>query len=351
VVYERDSRGEGLTRPEFAVLMAYAKLALHEDLLGSSVPGDPYLSRELFRYFPKHMQEIYASEIASHKLRREIIATMLSNSMINRGGPAFVTRLAEETAASVAEIAAASALARDSFRLRALNTDVDELDNKVGGRVQTELYLDAQRLLKWATIWYLRHENMNSGLESLIARYERGIAEVAGQLVDFVPAEAQKEVRRRLEDLERAGVPADLAAKFAWQRHVQRAPDVVKIAEETGATIAAVGRALYASAGDLGVDRLIAEGSKLGAKDFVERQAINRLLTQVFNAHRSLVARAVAEAGAQPNEAWELWRAHHAARFGKAQALLSNLLAERSFTLARLTVAQGVLYDLVSAQG
>jgi glutamate dehydrogenase len=283
-------------------------------------------------------------------LRREIIATMLSNSMINRGGPAFVTRLAEETTASVAEIAAASALARDSFRLRALNTGIDELDNKVEGRVQTELYLDAQRLLKWATVWYLRHENMSSGLESLIARYERGIEDVAGRLVHFVPVEAQKEVKERLKDLEKAGVPADLAAKFAWQRHVQRAPDVVKIAEDTGATIAAVGRALYASASDLGVDRLIAEGSRLVAKDFVERQAINRLLTQVFNAHRSLVARAVAEAGTDANEAWDLWKARHVARFGKAQAMLSNLLSERSFALARLTVAQGVLYDLVNTQ-
>ena len=168
-------------------------------------PTIPISSRELFRYFPKHMQDAYASEIASHKLRREIIATMLSNSMINRGGPAFVTRLAEETTASVAEIAAASALARDSFRLRALNTAVDELDNKVEGRVQTELYLDVQRLLKWATIWYLRHENLSGGLESLITRYERGIDEVAGQLVDFVPAEAQDEVKARIAEAREGG--------------------------------------------------------------------------------------------------------------------------------------------------
>ncbi len=347
-ITERDARGEGLTRPEFAVLMAYAKLALHEDLLGSPVPDDPYLSRELFRYFPKHMQEKYAGEIAAHKLRREIIATMLSNSMINRGGPGFVTRLAEETSASVAEIAAASALARDSFRLRALNTGVDELDNKVEGRVQTGLYLDAQRLLKWATIWYLRHEAVGGGLEALIARYEHGISEVVAKLVEFVPAQAQDEVKTRLDAFEKAGVPGALAARFAWQDHAQRAPDVVKIAQETGATIDAVGHALYASASDLGVDRLIAGGSRLAARDFVERQAINRLLTQVFNAHRSLVAQVVSEAGSR-NDAWDLWKARHAVRFGKAQATLSNLLAERSFTLARLTVAQGVLYDLANA--
>jgi len=86
------------------------------------------------------------------------------------------------------------------------------------------------------------------------------------------------------------------------------------------------------------------------ARDFIERQAINRLLTQVFNAHRSLVARAVTEAGTEANKAWDLWKARHATRFGKAQALLSNLLGERTFTLARLTVAQGVLYDLVNAE-
>jgi glutamate dehydrogenase len=348
-IAERDARGEGLTRPEFAVLMAYAKLALHEDLLASTVPDDPYLSRELFRYFPQRMQEAYASEIATHKLRREIIATMLANSMINRGGPGFVTRLSEETGASVADIAAASALARDSFRLRALNTSVDELDNKVPGHIQTELYLGVERLLKWSTVWYLRHETLTGGLEALIARYQRGIDEVTARLADFVPVEAQAGVKARMGELEKLGVPAELAARFAWRRHIQRAPDAVKIAQETGAALDAVSRALYASAADLGVDRLIAEGGRLAAKDFIERQAINRLLTQVFNAHRSLVARAVTEAGGKA-DAWDLWKQRHAARFGKVQASLANLLAEKAFTLARLTVAQGVLYDLVNAQ-
>ena len=348
VIAERDARGEGLTRPEFAVLMAYSKLALHEDLLSSAVPDDPYFSRELFRYFPAAMQEAYACEIASHKLRREIIATMLANSLINRGGPDIVTRLSEETGASVAEIAAASALARDSFRLRALNASIDALDNKVAGHIQTELYLSVERLLKWSTVWYLRHETLTHGLEELIARYERGIDEVTARLVDFVPAEAQAAVKAREEELEKAGVPAALAQRFAWQRHIQRAPDAVKIAQETGATLAVAGRALYASAGDLGVDRLIAEGGRLAAKDFIERQAINRLLTQVFNAHRSLVARAVTEAGSEA-DAWEAWKTRNAARFGKAQTALAHLLAEKPFTLARLTVAQGVLYDLVNA--
>ena len=94
VILERDMRGGGLTRPELAVLMAYAKIALRSEIVASDVPDDPYLSRELRRYFPKAMQERFAEEIDNHRLRREIIATMLANSMINRGGPSFVALIA-----------------------------------------------------------------------------------------------------------------------------------------------------------------------------------------------------------------------------------------------------------------
>ena len=109
-----------------------------------------------------------------------------------------------------------------------------------------------------------------------------------------------------------------------------------------------VGRALYASAADLGIDRLIVEGGRLAAKDFIERQAINRLLTQVFNAHRSLVARVVTET-APDRDAWHDWKERHTMRYDKTQAALGGLLSETNFTLARLTVAQGLLSDLVSA--
>src|SRR5690242_7051562 len=78
VVIERDLKGGGLTRPELAVLMAYAKTSLFNEIVASDVPDDPYLSRELKRYFPVAMQERFGGDIENHKLRREIIATMLA---------------------------------------------------------------------------------------------------------------------------------------------------------------------------------------------------------------------------------------------------------------------------------
>src|SRR4029077_3497476 len=112
---ERRKRGQGLTRPELAVLLAYAKLSLYGDLLASAVPDDPYLGRELTRYFPSQLVERYPDALDNHRLRREIISTQLTNSMINRGGPSFAVRIGDQTGASAAAIAAAFFVVRNSY--------------------------------------------------------------------------------------------------------------------------------------------------------------------------------------------------------------------------------------------
>ena len=133
-IAERRRRSQALTRPELAVLLAYAKLALNHELVHSSVPDDPYLGRELGRYFPKAVAERFPDALEHHRLRREIIATQLANSMINRGGPSLLVRIADQTGAAPASIAAAFAAVRDSFGMTALNGEIDALDNKVSGQ-------------------------------------------------------------------------------------------------------------------------------------------------------------------------------------------------------------------------
>src|SRR6202043_1556317 len=112
---------------------------LYDDLLESAVPDDPYLSRELGRYFPKAIAERYPDALDHHRLRREIIATQLANSMINRGGPSLIVRISDQTGAAPASIASAFAAVRDSYGLTALNTAIDGLDNIVSGKLQLEL--------------------------------------------------------------------------------------------------------------------------------------------------------------------------------------------------------------------
>src|SRR5262249_7664989 len=168
VIAERRKRNAGLTRPELAVLLAYAKLSLYGELLDSTVPDDPYLGRELNRYFPKEMSERYADALHAHRLRREIIATQLTNSMINRGGATLIVRIADQTGAASSSIAAAFAAVRNSYDLIELNGEIDALDNKVSGKVQLDLYGAVQSLLLDRLVWFLRNVDLSQGLEKII---------------------------------------------------------------------------------------------------------------------------------------------------------------------------------------
>jgi glutamate dehydrogenase len=344
-VIARDAKGGGLTRPETAILMAYAKLALNDDLVNSGVPDDPYLSRDLKRYFPAAMREAYAAEIEAHRLRREIVATVLANSMINRGGPSFVTRLCDETGQDAPTVARAFAVARDSFGFIELNGLVDALDGVIAGDVQLNLYYHLQKFIRWSTVWFLRHENLNQGLEPLIARYHAGIAELEAALPSLLSESGQALLAERTEELTAAGVPAASAARLACQRYLQRAPDAVRIAAEIKLPVAAVAAAVYVSSEELGVDRLAAEGGRLFAKEFVERRAINRLTGQLFQTHRAIVRRIITEA--KPGaDVWTRWKEANAGAVARARNVVSTVLADKSFDLARLAVAQGALADL-----
>src|SRR6185437_6602413 len=208
---DRRKRNLPLTRPELAVLLAYAKLTLYSELLDSSVPDDPYLGRELERYFPKEMSERYDDALHAHRLRREIIATQLTNSMINRGGATLIVRIADQTGALPPAIAAAFAAVRNSFDLIALNSEIDALDNKVSGKTQLDLYAAVQDLLLDRLVWFLRNVDLKQGLEIIIAHYHEGIAQVAAALDGALSKPAAAARDARVAELARAGVPDDLA--------------------------------------------------------------------------------------------------------------------------------------------
>ena len=171
-IAERRRRAMPLTRPEIAVLLAYAKLSLHGDLLASKVPDDPYLARELGRYFPPSVTTRFPEAVEQHRLRRDIISTGLANSMINRGGPTLVVRIADQTGASVDRIAAAFAAVRDSYALTALNTAIEELDGKIDGAAQLALFVAVQNLLLDRIVWFLRNVDLGRGLADIVAHYQ-----------------------------------------------------------------------------------------------------------------------------------------------------------------------------------
>jgi glutamate dehydrogenase len=196
-------------------------------------------------------------------------------------------------------------------------------------------------LLRWTTVWFLRHEQLDQGLQQLIGKYRDGLAEVDAVLAKTVPEADLKEMQDRQSELEKQGVPAELARKLASHRFLQRAPDIVKIAETSGASIEMVAAVLFGTASDLGVERLIEEGNALRARDLLERQAINRLRAQVFENHRGIVQRVVKD-----KASWAEWREKNQTRATAVVQNMDTILASKPFDIARYAVAQGTLADL-----
>jgi glutamate dehydrogenase len=341
---ERERRGEGLTRPELAVLIAYAKLSLHDALLASDVPDQPALASELLRYFPREMNARFPDAIASHRLRREIVATQLANAIVNRGGPAIVTRLVDQTGATAPAVARAYAMTRDSFGLLDLNGAIDALDGQIDGRVQLDLYARVQALTFDRLVWFLRRLP-GAEIESVVTRYRAGIAEVAQVLSSQLPPGAQAHIARDEAALAGAGVPVDLAGRMAQLPSLAPATDIVLVAETVGASIACVAATYFAVDAAFRIGPLAQAGRDLVVREHYDGLALDRALDRIGAAHRALTREVVAMGGdgAQGVAAWTAQRAGDVARL---TATIEQIAAS-GLTLSKLTVAAGLLSDLV----
>jgi glutamate dehydrogenase len=341
---EREKRSEGLTRPELAVLLAYAKLALHDALLESSVPDDPYLASELVRYFPKALREAYPDAIASHKLRREIVATQLANAIVNRGGPALVPVLAALTRSDAPAIAAAYAIARDSFDLIALNGEIDALDTKIPGKTQLGLYGAAQELVTNRMGWFLRRGVAKPGtIEQTIAHYAKGVTELAGELGSLLPEAASQARLARIAVLTSEGVPEALAARIASLPALAEATDIVDIAERSKRKIGEVARIHFGIDAQFGLSSLKAMAAAVPATDDYERLARERAVETLDDAHSHLTQEVSASAKGQGTlESWLAERGEDAER----TRTTVNAITSSGLTLPKLMVAAGMLADL-----
>jgi glutamate dehydrogenase len=334
-----------LTRPELAVLLAYAKIALYHDLIASTAVDDPHFSRMLADYFPHTMREQFAAEIEVHALRREIIATALSNAVINRGGSTLVVRLAEETGRSAGEIAYAFAAAMGVFDLAALIAGVDSLDAKVDGEWQLSVYLLLQDIIRRQTAWFLRHGRFQDGLSTVIARHREGLKTIAAQLGALQDDKQKGQTAKAIADFTAQGMPEDLARRIATVAALSAAPDIVALALKLGQPELEIGRLYFRVGSALRLDELRAASETLGQTDHFNRLAVNSTLDTIASAQRALVEKVFsAETGSAPD--FEAWREQHKAAVARAQKSLDEILGGGELTLAKLTIAVAHLRDL-----
>jgi glutamate dehydrogenase len=229
---ERKGSGRSLTAPELCVLLAYSKILLKDEILVSTVPEDPYLSRIISTAFPSIIRKDYHDHMLQHSLRREIIATQLSNVIINKMGITYVSRVQEETGANIPAIVSAYAISHEIFNIGQVWESIEALDNQVSAEIQIEMMLSVSRLVRRSTRWLLRNHRDLSHIESVIALYKDGIMQLEESIHLLVGGTAKEYVEEKTQYYLNANVPEPLARRVAANEIKFALLDIISATQE-----------------------------------------------------------------------------------------------------------------------
>ena len=347
---ERVQRGRGLTRPELAILLSYSKIWLHRQIIESDLPEDPYLSNELERYFPPQILKLYSDLLPAHPLRREIIATATTNSLVNRMGPVFAMRVAEDTGAPLNAITRAYAIARESTAMRELWAAIEGLDNHVPAHVQYEMHYATARVLRHATYWILTHRAKSLAVEPAVAQLLPGLGALVAGAPSLVSGRLAARIETQRGQLQAAGVPVPLAARVATLELLQSGLYIVDLAAARKLPLQVVARAYLYLGTALDLDDLRLKIEALPAHGHWQSVARAALREELYALHGSLTNSVLTRGGrGDPTRAADSWLAARQGPVDHLRRIFNDMATAATVDFALLSVALQSLKRLASA--
>ncbi|MCL6738705.1 NAD-glutamate dehydrogenase [Streptomyces neyagawaensis] len=348
-IRERLNTGHGLTGPETAVLLAYTKITVAEELLHTSLPDDPYLRTLLHTYFPTALRQQFSEHIDSHPLSREIVTTLLVNDTVNTGGTSFLHRLREETGASLEEIVRAQTASRAIFGSGAVWDAVEGLDNKVDAGVQTRIRLHSRRLVERGTRWLLNNRPQPLQLSETIAFFKDGVDLVWGELPKLLRGADLEWYQQIYDELAGAGVPEELATRVAGFSSAFPTLDIVAVADRVGRTPMEVAEVYYDLADRLRITQLMDRIIELPRADRWQSMARAAIREDLYAAHASLTADVLSagNGSSTPEQRFKVWEQKNAPILGRARTTLEEIQGSDAFDLANLSVAMRTMRTLL----
>ncbi|MFZ0385712.1 MAG: NAD-glutamate dehydrogenase [Solirubrobacteraceae bacterium] len=348
---QRRTERRGLVSPELAVLMAYVKIHLNALLLESDLPDDQYLAEDLERYFPDALDR-YTEQMRSHRLRRELIATIVSNQLVDRAGTTFAYRLNEETGVAVPQLARGFAVARDVFEMRGFWTEVEALDNRIEAGTQLSMLIDGRRLVERATRWLVRSRPRGEiDVTLTTARFLAPARELAAAVPEALRGHDREVYERRLEELSGSGVPLELARRVANMNPLLAVFDIVRDAEKCGCSQPLATTVYFGIGARLGLDWLRDRIFELPRSDRWQALARAALRDDLYELHRALTRDVLSETEAAARDdgdgAIEDWLERNAAPVARAEEVLSDVRASESYDTTTLPVLLRELKNLV----
>lgn len=334
----RRKQGLGLTRPELAVVLAYSKISLYRQLIDTNLPDDSYFAQEVERYFPSAVTQRFNKDIRRHQLRREIVTTAVTNSLVNRMGPSFVMRACEETGASAADVARAYSIARELLQAREVWSDIEALDNRIPSEAQYAAYADTARTLRHATMWLLRRQS-----ELVVADTVSELSAPVRAFQQIVQRCLSGDLKRELAATEQryldAGLPSALATRLASGTSRDAAFDVAELAKLQQRPVAAVAADWFAIGERLKLDWLGSRIDRLVVDGPLQAIARSGLREAVRKLQRAIVT-AVAK------QDYTRWSADRREALARWERTLADVSADGSSDFAALSVCVDSLRSL-----
>jgi glutamate dehydrogenase len=360
-IAERRQQGRGLTRPELAVLLAYAKMLIFDELVASAAPDDPAFEAELFNYFPAALHK-FTKPIVDHQLRREIIATRISNEIMDSCGVAFAQRVTETSRADFPTVALAYEAARRIYGLGEFAQAVDALDNIAPAPLQTELYLEASSLLKEEAFRLLTEKRSRDiillqGVKNVVARYQAPVAELKKALGVVLSPDAAAALEARAEDWAAKGAPETLAHEAAMLSELENALDIVDLAIETGWSNPGVAAVYFALERMFNIDALSRSARNALPSDHFDKVALREIVDDIAARQRRLTRAVLNFADAEPAGApgsWvskllARWEEHYKAEVHEFKLRAGEMDIVGSVSIGKLSLFVRFFDDLIHA--
>ncbi len=349
VLAERRAARAGLSAPELAVVMAYCKIHLYAELLESDLPEDPYLAHDLERYFPPPLPELFGEQMHEHRLRREIIATVVANQLVDRAGTTFSFRLGEETGAPASILARAYAVAREVYGMRQFWAAVEALDNRVHSDTQLSMLLEGRRLVERAARWLVRAYPSKVDIAALVVRYEPGARMLWAAIPRVLSGDARAAFDARAHGLIAAGVPDVLARQVAAMVSMLPVFDVVEVAQATGRAPETVMEASFGIEARLKLAWLRDRILELPRNDRWQTLARAALRDDLGTLARVLTQEVLEAGTAGFEEALAAWEAEHELAVRRCLAVMTEIEASHTYDTTTLPVALREVRNLVRA--
>lgn len=344
--------GKGLTRPELCILISYSKIALTGDLLETSIPDSPRMENWLIDYFPDVLGEKYKTEILRHRLKREIIAMAMANSLVNRMGPTFTKSRMNKTGARVDQVIEAYIVTRDAFKLRQLWDDIESLDGKVPAEVQLKAMHEIAQMSEHTITWFLTRLGRDLDLEKDTQNFGESIAKLRENINDLLTDDLRTSISSRTEMGVRDGLPKELANQIALMPILSSACDIIRIGLEQNTNLMNTTRTYFEVGEAFHLDWLRQQARFLPHDNSWQSEAASGLLESLYGCQAGLTVRVLRDLNGKAGKAARKgsmlgeWLENHEHLLKQFEPLFAELRRAGTVDLTMLTVADQRLRQL-----